>query len=113
MSDPTLDTVAAPGSRAGGALVLQPPPPVQVVSGDEAAGAIPLDPSKQAELRAKAMAFAAELSVLDVNSPAFTEKVNSIATMGEREMRSAASMSNRMLDRPAAALGIAMQMLPA
>lgn len=92
-------------SAAGTALVLTPPQPVQVVSDDDADGAVPLDPAKQAELRAKAKAFATELATIDVNSPAFTEKVAGITSMGEREMRAAAGMSSRMLDRPAAALG--------
>jgi len=104
MSESTSSTLAPPVG-AGNSLVLSPPTPVQVVSDDEVTGAIPLDPARQTELRAKARAFATELAAMDVNSPAFTEKVNSIAAMGDREMRSAASMSSRMLDRPAAALG--------
>jgi uncharacterized protein YaaN involved in tellurite resistance len=42
---------------------------------------------------------------LDSKSPAFAQKVGSITSMGEQEMRSSASVSNRMLDRPAAAMG--------
>ena len=95
-------TATAPNSTA---LVLNPPAPVQVVTHDDASGVIPLDPAKHAELREKAKAFATELAAIDVNSPVFTEKVAGITSMGEREMRAAASMSSRMLDRPAAALG--------
>jgi uncharacterized protein YaaN involved in tellurite resistance len=93
-------------SMTGGAsLTLSPPAPVQLVPEDEAVGAVPLDEAKQAELRAKARAFAAELATLDVNSPAFSQKVNGIATMGAQDMRASANISNRILERPAAAVG--------
>jgi uncharacterized protein YaaN involved in tellurite resistance len=89
---------------AGNALVLAPPPPVVVVEKEQAVGAVPVDNARQVELRARAQSFAQELAGVDANSPAFTEKVNAITSMGEQDMRAAASVSNRMLDRPAAAL---------
>ena len=109
MSDLDLGSSAtsAAGSAvppAGNALVLAPPPPVVVVEKEQAAGAVPVDNARQLELRARAQSFAQELASVDANSPAFTEKVNAITSMGEQDMRAAASVSNRMLDRPAAAL---------
>jgi len=109
MSDLDLGSSAtsAAGSSAppaGNALVLAPPPPVVVVEKEQAAGAVPVDSARQQELRARAQSFAQELASVDANSPAFTEKVNAITSMGEQDMRAAASVSNRMLDRPAAAL---------
>jgi len=95
---------AAAGAAPAGALFLAPPPPVRVVEQDDATGAVPLDAEKRAELQHKARAFVAELAALDVNSPAYTKKINGITTMGDRDMRASAGMSNRMLDRPAAAL---------
>jgi uncharacterized protein YaaN involved in tellurite resistance len=97
-STPAATPAAAPGT----ALVLAPPAPVQVVEKEQAAGAIPLDEAKQQELRAKATAFVAELTSLDMRSPAFSQKINSIATMGDSDMRASANVSNRMLQRPAA-----------
>jgi uncharacterized protein YaaN involved in tellurite resistance len=85
-------------------LFLVPPAPVQVVEQQEAAGAVPLPPGKRAELRQKAQVFVAELAGLDVHSPEYTQKLQGITTMGDRDMRAAAGMSNRMLDRPAARL---------
>jgi uncharacterized protein YaaN involved in tellurite resistance len=108
MSELNLSAPAGgpPGpASAGSALVLTPPAPVVVVQPEQAAGAVPVSLEKQQELRAKAVSFVDELAALDVKAPAFTQKINSITTMGEQEMRSAASMSNRMLERPAAALG--------
>jgi uncharacterized protein YaaN involved in tellurite resistance len=111
MSELDLGSTSAPTATApaaapvGGALVLAPPQPVVVVAPEQAAGAVPLEDAKTAELRSKADAFVAELVALDTKSPAFAQKVNSITSMGEREMQSSAQVSNRMLERPAAAMG--------
>ncbi|HEV7192355.1 MAG TPA: toxic anion resistance protein [Jatrophihabitantaceae bacterium] len=96
---------AAPAATAPGTgLVLAPPAPVELVEPEQAAGAIPVDPAKQAELTAKAAAFADELASLDTKSPEFTKKIESITGMGDKDMRATAQVSNRMLDRPAAAV---------
>ncbi len=106
MSDLDLGSGASPAATppAGNTLVLAPPPPVVVVEKEQAVGAVPLEDGKQVELRARAQAFAAELAGLDVNSPAFTQKISAITSMGDQDMRASASVSSRMLDRPAAAL---------
>ncbi len=88
-----------------GALVLTPPAPVVVVEPQQAAGAVPVQTEKQQELHRRATAFVEELAAIDTNSPAFQQKVASITSMGEQDMRAAAGMSNRMLERPAAAMG--------
>jgi len=98
-------TAAAGPAPAGGALVLAPPQPVVVVAPEQASDAVPLEDAKQVELRSKATAFVADLVSLDTKSPAFSQKVSSITSLGEREMRASASVSNRMLERPAAAMG--------
>lgn len=95
---------AAPSS-AGTALVLTPPAAVQVVEPEQAVGAVPVAPQVQTELQQKAAAFVTELAALDTKSPAFSQKVSQITSMGDREMRASASVSNRMLERPAAAMG--------
>jgi uncharacterized protein YaaN involved in tellurite resistance len=103
MSDLDLGSASAPVAPAapGNALVLTPPPPVVVVEKEQAVGAVPVDSAKQLELRSKAEAFVAELAALDMRSPAFTEKVGAVASMGDRDMRASASVSSRMLERPA------------
>jgi uncharacterized protein YaaN involved in tellurite resistance len=100
----TTPTAAVPPAAAasGTALVLAPPAPVPVVKDDEAAGAVPVDDAKKAELAAKAQAFATELAAMDMRSPAFTQKIDSITSMGEKDLRASAAVSSRMLDRPAA-----------
>jgi uncharacterized protein YaaN involved in tellurite resistance len=94
-------TAPAPVTTPGG-LVLQPPAPVPVVAEEQAVGAIPVDDAKKSELQLKAAAFANELAGLDHRSPQFSQKIDTITGMGEKDMRAVASVSNRMLDRPAA-----------
>jgi uncharacterized protein YaaN involved in tellurite resistance len=98
----TTATTAAP--VAAGGLVLSPPAPVPMVKEEEAAGAIPVDDAKKSQLAERAAAFAAELAALDTRSPEFTKKVDSITSMGDKELRASAQVSNRMLDRPAAVM---------
>ncbi len=90
-----------PGPAAGG-LVLAPPAPVPVVKEEEAAGAIPVDDATKTALQQKAAAFAEELAAIDVRSPEFTKKIDTITSMGDKDLRASANVSSRMLDRPAA-----------
>ena len=98
---------AGPSSGGGtsGALVLTPPAPVQVVAPEQAAGAVPVADPRKNELQTRAASFAIELASLDVRSPEFAKKVESITSLGDREMRESANVSSRMLERPAAAMG--------
>jgi uncharacterized protein YaaN involved in tellurite resistance len=109
MTDLDLGSSSTPppggGPASGGGLVLAPPAPVQVVEPAQAAGAVPVAEGRAAELQQRAQAFARELATMDVRSPEFTRKVESLTTLGDREMRESANVSNRMLERPAAALG--------
>src|ERR1700712_3990468 len=104
-STPTAPATATAAPATSTALVLAPPAPVVVVRQEPAAGPVPIDPAKKTELQARATAFVGELAALDTKSPAFSEKVNSITSMGDQDMRASAAVSNRMLDRPAAAMG--------
>ncbi|PZS12332.1 MAG: toxic anion resistance protein [Pseudonocardiales bacterium] len=104
-STSTPAATAAPTPAASGTgLVLAPPAPVAVIEPQQAAGAIPVDLAKQSELQTKAAAFAAELAAMDIRSPAFTQKIDSITQMGDKDMRATAQVSSRMLDRPAAVI---------
>ena len=107
MSDLDLGSSAAaptPAAPAAGGLVLAPPATVAVVQQEQAAGAIPIDDAKKAELRTKAEAFADELAAMDSRSPEFEQKITSITSMGESDIRASSNVSSRMLDRPAAAV---------
>jgi uncharacterized protein YaaN involved in tellurite resistance len=108
MSDLDLGSTATPAATpaatpvAAGGLVLTPPEPVPLVKDEEAAGAVPVDDAKKTELAQRAAAFATELSQLDHRAPEFTKKIESITSMGDKDLRASAAVSNRMLDRPAA-----------
>ncbi len=97
-------TTASAAPPAAGGLVLAPPAPVPTVKDEEAAGAIPVDEAKKSELAQKAAAFANELIAIDARSPDFSKKIESITSMGDKDLRASAQVSSRMLDRPAAVI---------
>ncbi|CAO5192264.1 Toxic anion resistance protein [Frankia sp. AiPs1] len=102
LTPPTV-AAASPGP-GGGALQLAPPQPVPVIPDDQVDSMVPIDEATRAALRTRAAGFAQELATQDPRSPAFQEKINDIASMGQREIVASARVSNRMLERPAAAL---------
>ena len=85
-------------------LVLDAPDAVPAVAPEKASGLVPLDDGQRSALDAKAESFVADLVAQDVNSPAFGQKVDQLAAMGQQEIRDAAGQSNRFLDRPVRAM---------
>ncbi|KUO50979.1 MAG: toxic anion resistance protein [Sphingomonadales bacterium BRH_c42] len=85
-------------------LNLTPPDPVPAVMPEKAAGLVPVSTENRSKLDAKVDAFVADLVAEDANSPAFGEKVDQITRMGQEQIRAAAAMSNRFLDRPVRAM---------
>ena len=85
-------------------LVLTPPEPVAVVTTTKAAGLVPVDDAKRSELERRVDAFVDDLVAQDVDSPEFGKRVDAITSMGQKEIREAASQSNRFLDRPVRAM---------
>jgi uncharacterized protein YaaN involved in tellurite resistance len=83
---------------------LTPPDPVPVVAPEQAAGLVPVTTEQKSKLDTKVDAFVSELVSIDANSPAFGEKVDQITRMGQEQIRAAAAMSNRFLDRPVRAM---------
>ncbi|MGQ7829697.1 toxic anion resistance protein [Altererythrobacter sp. Z27] len=83
---------------------LSPPDPVPTVAPEKAAGLVPVNEEKRSKLDDKVDAFVADLIAEDANSPAFGEKVDQITRMGQEQIRAAAAMSNRFLDRPVRAM---------
>jgi uncharacterized protein YaaN involved in tellurite resistance len=82
-------------------LVLIPPEPVATVGPEKAAGLVPVDAGKKAQLSSRVDAFIHELIALDANSPEFGKRVEQLTSMGRREIAEAAGHSNRFLDRSA------------
>lgn len=83
---------------------LTPPDPVPQVAPEQAAGLVPVTEEQKSKLDVKVDAFVNELVAVDANSPQFGEKVDQITRMGQEQIRAAAAMSNRFLDRPVRAM---------
>lgn len=86
------------------AFTLTAPDPVPDVAPEQAAGLVPVSSEQKSKLDTKVDAFVNELVSVDANSPQFGEKVDQITRMGQEQIRAAAAMSNRFLDRPVRAM---------
>ena len=98
-----MATTAETATEENG-LTLTPPDPVPTVAPAKAAGLVPVDDKVRTQLEEKVDGFVAELVAQDVNSPEFGRRVDAITAMGQKEIREAASQSNRFLDRPVKAM---------
>ncbi|MFC4293502.1 toxic anion resistance protein [Novosphingobium tardum] len=85
-------------------LKLTPPDPVPVVAPEQAVGLVPVADENKSKLEAKVDAFVADLVAQDAASPEFGKRVDQLTNMGRKEIATAASMSNRFLDRPIRAM---------
>ncbi|MFI5921363.1 toxic anion resistance protein [Streptomyces anulatus] len=85
-------------------LVLTPPTPVAPVRAEQAAGLVPVAEAVRADMVRRAEEYVDSLAGLDARSPEFGARVGEIAALGQRDIRSAAQQSNRMLDRTVRAL---------
>jgi uncharacterized protein YaaN involved in tellurite resistance len=109
MTDETPATSAAPESEQqtepqDHALVLQPPGAVPAVTTKQAAATAKVDEATSRQIDEAVNSFVEALVALDVHSPDFQRKVDSVSQMGNQEIRRSAEVSNRFLDRPAAAM---------
>ena len=86
------------------AFTLTPPDPVPQVAPEQAIGLVPVTAEQKSKLDTKVDAFVNDLVSADANSPEFGEKVDQITRMGQEQIRAAAAMSNRFLDRPVRAM---------
>jgi uncharacterized protein YaaN involved in tellurite resistance len=107
-SDSTRSDQSAqpPAADGGQALVLTPPAPVPAVSIEQAATATTtnVDQTTAKQIDSAVGTFVDSLVTLDIHSPDFQRKVDSVSQMGNQEIRRSAEVSNRFLDRPAASL---------
>jgi uncharacterized protein YaaN involved in tellurite resistance len=118
MTEPSLElpasstTPAAPmpaadaeaHATATSTLVLDAPAPVEAVDPARAVGAVPIDSPNQAKLDAMVASYLDAVSTLDPHSAAFTDKVRDISKLGDDDIRASAAVSNRLLDKPLAAM---------
>jgi uncharacterized protein YaaN involved in tellurite resistance len=85
-------------------LVLEARAPVAPVAPDKAEGAVPLSDADRAKLDDMVSGYLDAVMSLDVHSQAFTDRLRDIGKLGDDDIRSAASVSNRLLDKPMAAM---------
>jgi len=99
-------TTPAPATAAAQTttLTLEPPAPVTAVPERDAVHAVKLDPAQAQKLDDMVTAYLSAVTTLDTHDPAFTTRVNDIAKLGDEDIRSSANVSNRLLDKPMAAM---------
>ena len=96
MTDTTSDSTA---------LALVPPAAVPTVTDDQAAAqAQQIDPAAKKQIDATVAQYVNSLLTADPHSPAFDQQLNAVHSMGDADIRASAAVSNRLLDRPAAAM---------
>jgi uncharacterized protein YaaN involved in tellurite resistance len=96
--------VEAAATASTSALVLEAPAPVEPVAPTQAAGAVPIDAADRAKLDERVATYLDSVSTLDAHGPALTEVVADIAKLGDDDIRASAAVSNRLLDKPLAAM---------
>jgi uncharacterized protein YaaN involved in tellurite resistance len=87
-----------------GALVLTPPAPVAAIPAEKATSVVPLEDEAATKLKKDAADFVSGLMAIDTKDPDFAVKISDIAKLGNAEILASSQVSNRMLERPSAAL---------
>ncbi len=85
-------------------FTLEPPAAVAAVPPESASGKIRLKNEDLVELDRQVDQFIQEITQHDSQSPEFKTALERIHSMGQRDIEAAASMSNRMLERPVSAM---------
>lgn len=104
-ADPAAAAAAQPGPAATTAtLVLDAPAPVTAVAPAQASSAVPISEADRAKLDGMVADYLDAVSTLDTHSQAFSDKVKDIGKLGDDDIRASAAVSNRLLDKPLAAM---------
>ena len=101
-AEPAAEQLAPPAASTE--LQLAAPHPVAAVDPNSAEGMVPLDQSALPGLDKMVSDYVDSIVTLDEHSPEFSQKADSIRTMGDDDIRAASSVSNRMLDAPVKAM---------
>jgi uncharacterized protein YaaN involved in tellurite resistance len=101
----TPEVAAASAAQAAtGTLVLEPPAPVEAVPATKAEESVPVSRADKAKLDAMVASYLDAVSSLDPHSQAFADKVRDIGKLGDDDIRASAAVSNRLLEKPMAAM---------
>jgi len=95
---------ARESGNATAALVLEAPAPVAPVPATQATEAVPIDAADRAKLDGMVASYVDSVASLDPHSQAFADKVKDINKLGDDDIRASAAVSNRLLDKPLAAM---------
>jgi uncharacterized protein YaaN involved in tellurite resistance len=95
---------AAEATPEAAPLVLEAPAPVTPVAPSQVAGAVPITDADRTKLDEMVSGYLDAVMSLDVHSQAFGDRMKDIGKLGDDDIRSAASVSNRLLDKPMAAM---------
>jgi uncharacterized protein YaaN involved in tellurite resistance len=98
------DTARLEAATQTATLTLTPPAPVTAVAPDQAQGAVKLDPGEIAKLDGMVANYLDAVTTLDVHDAAFQAKVNDIQKLGDTDIKASSQVSNRLLDKPIAAM---------
>jgi uncharacterized protein YaaN involved in tellurite resistance len=103
----TVPVEAAPSPAASdpdASLVLAAPAPVTEVAPAQATDAVPISAADKAKLDGMVSGYVDAVSTLDTHGQAFSDKVQDISKLGDEDIRASAAVSNRLLDKPLAAM---------
>ncbi|HEV1997367.1 MAG TPA: toxic anion resistance protein [Candidatus Dormibacteraeota bacterium] len=99
-----MSSSLTPPTAPGTALVLEAPSAAPAISTSSADRMVQLDPQTVSTIDGTVSTFVESLLSLDPHSEDFAAKVRSVQDLGDREIRDSANISNRLLDRPVAAM---------
>jgi uncharacterized protein YaaN involved in tellurite resistance len=102
-SAPTVDQTA-PEHGGTGTLTLEPPAPVAAVDPNRAVDSVPISAADRGRLDDLVSSYLDAVSTLDTHSDAFATRLDDITKLGAPDIRASASVSNRLLDKPMAAM---------
>jgi uncharacterized protein YaaN involved in tellurite resistance len=89
---------------ASEALILDPPAPVAAVTQEQAAASMKVDDDTAKQISTAVQSFVDSLVAMDVHSPDYERKLESVSRLGSQEIRRSSEVSNRFLERPATSL---------
>jgi len=84
--------------------MLEAPAAVPVVQASQAIDAVPIAPDDRTKLDDTVARYLDSVSNLDTHSQVFSEKVKDIDRLGDEDIRASARVSNRLLEKPLAAM---------
>jgi uncharacterized protein YaaN involved in tellurite resistance len=101
---PAIASAMATAAPATTTLVLEAPAPVTAVAPAAASEAVPINAADRARLDAMVASYLDEVSTLDPHSAEFSDKIKDIGKLGDDDIRASAAVSNRLLEKPLAAM---------